>query len=51
VVCSKCGQTIDCQEDLFAPVKKSLEKKYGFNADFKHVVMSGLCKRCKNSID
>ena len=48
LVCSKCGKTIDCQEDLFAPVEKSLGKEYGFNADFKHVVISGLCGNCRN---
>lgn len=48
LVCHKCDKTIDCEEDLFAPVERSLEEKYGFSVDFKHVVMSGLCKRCKN---
>ncbi len=51
LVCSKCGKTVDCEEDLFAPVEKSLWEKYGFSVDFKHVVMNGLCKRCKNLID
>jgi Fur family transcriptional regulator, ferric uptake regulator len=46
LVCSKCGQTLDCDEDLFAPIKNSLEKKYGFKLDFKHVIVSGLCKKC-----
>ena len=48
LVCSKCGKTIDCEEDLFAPVERSLGDKYGFSVDFKHVVMSGLCERCNN---
>jgi len=48
LVCSKCGKTIDCSEDLFAPVEKSLGKKYGFNVNFKHVVISGLCENCIN---
>jgi len=51
LVCRKCGKTIDCQEDLFAPVEKSLGKEYGFNADFKHVVISGLCGNCRNKTD
>jgi Fur family ferric uptake transcriptional regulator len=48
LVCNKCGKTIDCEEDIFASVAKSLGGKFGFSVDFKHVVMSGLCKRCKN---
>ena len=48
LVCSACGKTVDCDEDLFTPVEKSLAGKYGFRADFKHLVISGLCEACKN---
>jgi Fur family ferric uptake transcriptional regulator len=48
LVCSKCGKTVDCDEDVFSPVEKILEKKLGFQVNFKHVVMNGLCKECKN---
>jgi Fur family ferric uptake transcriptional regulator len=47
LVCSKCGKTIECGEDLFASVERSLVEKYGFHVDFKHVVMSGLCRECR----
>lgn len=49
LVCSECGRTIKCDEDLFTPLKDLLEEKYNFNADFKHIVMSGLCEKCRNS--
>ena len=49
LVCSKCGKTIDCDEDLFAPIEKSLREKYSFQINFKHVVMSGLCENCRNN--
>jgi Fur family ferric uptake transcriptional regulator len=48
LVCSKCGKTIDCDEDIFSTVEKELKKKLGFQVNFKHVVMSGLCKECRN---
>jgi Fur family ferric uptake transcriptional regulator len=48
LVCSKCGKTIDCDENLFIPVEQKLGKKYGFHVNFKHVVMSGICEECKN---
>jgi len=48
LVCSHCGKTIDCDEDLFALVQRSLKEKYNFRIDFKHIVMSGLCEKCKN---
>ena len=47
-VCSRCGRTIECDEDLFTPVEKSLTEKYGFSVDFKHLVMSGVCKECRS---
>jgi Fur family ferric uptake transcriptional regulator len=48
LVCDQCGKTIDCDENLFAPVQRSLREKYNFRVDFKHVVMSGVCGECKN---
>ena len=47
LVCQICGKSIDCDEDLFLPVEKITNGKYGFRADFKHVVISGLCVDCR----
>jgi Fur family ferric uptake transcriptional regulator len=47
LVCRQCGKSIDCEDDVFAPVEKSIGAKYGFRVDFKHVVMSGLCEECR----
>ena len=47
LVCHKCGKSIDCDEDIFAPVERSIGEEYGFRVDFKHVVMSGLCEECR----
>ena len=30
LVCSKCGKTVECDEDIFRPVERSLLEKYGF---------------------
>ena len=48
LVCSKCGDTIKCDEDLFTPLKNLLKENYSFDIDFKHIVMNGLCEKCKN---
>jgi len=48
LVCRQCGKTIDCDETVFSPVQKLLHDKYGFHADFTHIVMNGICKECKN---
>jgi Fur family ferric uptake transcriptional regulator len=47
LICSRCGRTIECDEDLFAPVETSLAERYGFRADFKHLIMSGICAECR----
>ena len=46
--CQKCGKTISCNENLFSPVEKSLAQKHRFLVNFKHVVISGLCRECKS---
>jgi Fur family transcriptional regulator, ferric uptake regulator len=46
LVCSQCGQSLDCREDVFREVEKSLARKYGFKANFQHQLISGLCRKC-----
>jgi Fur family transcriptional regulator, ferric uptake regulator len=48
LMCSKCGKTINCDEDIFTPLTRSLMKKYNFHVDFKHIVMNGICEDCRN---
>ncbi len=48
LVCRQCGKTIDCTENLFAPLEHSLAEKYNFQTKFKHMVINGLCEDCKN---
>jgi Fur family ferric uptake transcriptional regulator len=47
LICNRCGKTIECDEDLFAPLARSLGQKYGFYVDFKHMVMNGICGDCR----
>lgn len=48
LVCSKCGKALECDEDLLAPVGEWLAKKKGFQIDLNHLVISGVCRECKN---
>jgi Fur family transcriptional regulator, ferric uptake regulator len=48
LVCRKCGKTANCDEDIFTSVETALRDKHGFQIDFKHLVMIGLCEDCKN---
>ena len=48
LICSRCGKTVECDENIFTGVKRSIKQSYGFSADFKHMVISGLCAECQN---
>jgi len=48
LVCRSCGRSIDCSEDIFTEVKNNLEEKYGFKADLKHMMVSGICRECQS---
>lgn len=47
LVCRKCGKSIECDEDLFLPIKTTIYSKYGFRADLKHMMVSGICQDCR----
>jgi Fur family ferric uptake transcriptional regulator len=49
LVCTQCGRTVSCKENLFAPLQRYLREKYRFYADFKHIVVTGTCRECRNS--
>ena len=51
LVCSQCGKTVVCDEGLFHPLEKDLEERYGFQVNLKHVVTTGLCRKCRNLPD
>jgi Fur family ferric uptake transcriptional regulator len=48
LVCRKCGKTTECDENLFSSVEDSLLQKYGFQVDFQHMAISGICQICKD---
>jgi Fur family ferric uptake transcriptional regulator len=47
LVCEECGRIIECDEDIVAPLEKSLEKRYGFRVHLQHLVMTGRCRACR----
>ena len=49
LVCRNCGRIIECDEALFLPVEMVLLERYGFKAAFKHLVVGGTCKLCRDA--
>ncbi|MFC1893304.1 Fur family transcriptional regulator [Chloroflexota bacterium] len=50
LICSECGKTIDCDDNLFTSVERVLKERYVFFVDFKHVLVDGLCKECRSKV-
>jgi Fur family ferric uptake transcriptional regulator len=47
LVCHGCGKIIDLDESVLYPLKGTVLQKYGFDADLKHVAISGECSACR----
>ncbi len=47
LVCRSCGKIIDMDESVLHPLEHTLFQKYGFDADLRHLAISGECKVCR----
>lgn len=46
LVCRKCGSVQDIDESVFERLHKELREQYGFDAEFEHVGIFGVCRAC-----
>ncbi len=46
LVCHACGKIIDLDESIIGPLKDTLLRDYGFDADLRHLAISGECHDC-----
>ena len=47
LLCQTCGKIMDVEEVALYPLKDALLRKYGFDADLRHLAISGQCSRCR----
>jgi Fur family ferric uptake transcriptional regulator len=47
LLCQTCGKIMDVEEVALYPLKDTLLRKYGFDADLRHLAISGQCSRCR----
>jgi len=47
LICEMCGATIEVDESQFLPLKHTLLKEYGFQANISHLAIFGRCQNCK----
>lgn len=46
LICRECGAIIDVNESVLFSVKAILLQAFNFNADLKHLAITGLCENC-----
>ncbi len=46
LVCRTCGRIIDLDESIINPLKDTLLQDYDFEADLRHLAISGECHDC-----
>jgi Fur family ferric uptake transcriptional regulator len=49
LVCRSCGKVIDLEESALHPLKDTLLQKYDFDADLRHLAISGECRACRRT--
>jgi len=47
LVCRQCGTIIDLDESLLKPLGEALLEQHNFEADLRHLAISGLCAQCR----
>jgi len=47
LVCQSCGKVVDIEESLLHPLEDTLLREYGFDADLRHLAISGECRSCR----
>jgi Fur family ferric uptake transcriptional regulator len=50
LVCRRCGQVIEADYELVAPLKRHLQDQYRFMADLDHLAIPGLCANCETQL-
>jgi Fur family transcriptional regulator, ferric uptake regulator len=46
LTCQRCGRVIEADPGLFDDVRRALRDKLGFEANFAHFAVTGLCRDC-----
>jgi Fur family ferric uptake transcriptional regulator len=47
LICEQCGAVMEMKESLLSPLRRSLQKEYGFRASLRHFAIFGRCARCQ----
>ena len=46
LICEQCGKVQEMSDDTLSRLKAALVRRYGFQADLKHLAIFGRCQQC-----
>lgn len=47
LTCRICGEVLRVEQTVIMPLIQRLEEQYHFRADFQHLSITGVCKKCQ----
>jgi len=47
LICTRCGRTVECRDDLFTVIEKEISENYGFSVSLHHLMIEGICDSCR----
>jgi Fur family ferric uptake transcriptional regulator len=47
LVCQQCGEVLEVDDEVLAPLRDTLRREYGFEADLDHLAIFGCCRSCQ----
>ncbi|BAQ34885.1 Fur family transcriptional regulator [Dehalococcoides sp. UCH007] len=47
LICSRCGQWIECSDEMLAKLRCDIQSEYGFSPNLSHMVINGICADCR----
>jgi Fur family transcriptional regulator, ferric uptake regulator len=47
LVCERCGAVIEMDDDLFQSLRSDVLRRYGFDAQSRHIALFGVCRDCQ----
>jgi Fur family ferric uptake transcriptional regulator len=45
-VCRSCGEVIEVEPEVLAPLADDLLRQHGFRVDIGHMALFGTCEKC-----
>jgi Fur family ferric uptake transcriptional regulator len=48
LICRNCGDMLEIDDELIAPIRRAAEERYGFEVTIDHLALFGWCAHCRS---